>query len=111
VFIDGVLIPAKYLVDGDAIAPVPMRSVTYFHVELDRHDVIIAEGLATESYLDTGDRASFASLRQPDETDADRCWLIREAQAYAELIVIGPLLQAVRSRVERYSSVHHVAAG
>jgi hypothetical protein len=110
VFVDGVLIPARYLVDGDAIAPLPTSSVTYYHIELDRHDVVIAEGLAAESYLDTGDRASFAGLCQPDRTDADRCGLIREAQAYAELIVVGPLLQAVRSRVARYRSIRRVAA-
>jgi len=35
---------------------VPLESVEYWHVELDSHDVILAEGLAAESYLDTGNR-------------------------------------------------------
>ena len=34
--------------------------VTYHHVELDRHAVLLAEGLPAESYLDTGNRALFA---------------------------------------------------
>ena len=34
-------------------------AVTYYHVELPQHAVILAEGLPVESYLDTGDRADF----------------------------------------------------
>ncbi len=33
--------------------------VHYFHVELDRHDILFAEGLPAESYLDTGNRTMF----------------------------------------------------
>ena len=54
--VDGVLVPVRYLVDGTDIAQVPRRSVTYWHVELPRHEVLIAEGVPAESYLDTGDR-------------------------------------------------------
>jgi hypothetical protein len=61
VFVDDVLIPIKHLINGAAIAQVPMREVTYYHVELPRHDVLIAEGLPAESYLDTGNRCTFAN--------------------------------------------------
>ena len=37
------------------------RAVTYYHIELDSHDVLLSEGLTTESYLDTGNRAMFAN--------------------------------------------------
>ena len=54
-FIDGVLIPAKLLVNGGTIVQEIARArIRYFHVELDRHSVVLAENLATESYLDTG---------------------------------------------------------
>jgi hypothetical protein len=33
----------------------------YVHVELDRHDILLAEGLPAESYLDTGNRAAFGT--------------------------------------------------
>jgi len=33
--------------------------VRYFHVELARHALLLAEGVPTESYLDTGNRAIF----------------------------------------------------
>ena len=38
-----------------------MPTVTYYHVELDRHAVLLAEGLPVESYLDTGNRAFFSN--------------------------------------------------
>ena len=31
----------------------------YHHVELERHGILLSEGLSTESYLDTGNRAMF----------------------------------------------------
>ncbi|MDE2576622.1 MAG: Hint domain-containing protein, partial [Rhodospirillales bacterium] len=60
--VDGALIPVHLLVNGATIAREPARGrVTYFHVELESHDILLAEGLAAESYLDTGNRASFAN--------------------------------------------------
>ena len=57
--IEGVLIQSDKLINGASIVQVPLASVEYWHVELDSHDVIFAEGLAAESYLDTGNRAGF----------------------------------------------------
>ncbi len=45
-----VLIAAKHLVDGWDVRVVPRKRVTYFHLMLDRHEVIFAEGAATESF-------------------------------------------------------------
>jgi hypothetical protein len=33
--------------------------VTYHHIELAQHDIVLAEGLAAESFLDTGSRGMF----------------------------------------------------
>jgi len=49
-----ILIPAKKLVNGDTVCVSPCEKVTYVHVLLDRHEVIYAEGAATES-LHPGD--------------------------------------------------------
>jgi hypothetical protein len=66
VVFDGRLIPAKLLVNGASIAPDTIcREMTYFHVELDSHDILLAEGLPAESYLDTGNRAMFENGGQP----------------------------------------------
>jgi antigen 43 len=39
----------------------PCEHASYYHMELDKHDVLTAEGLLAESYLDTGNRANFAN--------------------------------------------------
>jgi len=59
VFVNGVLVPVRLLIDGDSIVQVKRDRVRYFHVELPGHAVILAEGLTVESYLDSGDRADF----------------------------------------------------
>ena len=60
VFVDGVLVAARLLVNHRSIrVESECRAVRYFHVELDAHDVLLADGLPTESYLDTGNRSMF----------------------------------------------------
>jgi hypothetical protein len=61
IYLNGVLIPARALVNGTTVAEIAMKEVTYYHVEFDRHTVIFAEGLAVESFLDTGVNAGFFS--------------------------------------------------
>ena len=59
VYVDGVLIPVRYLLNGATVVQAPVAGVTYWHVELAAHDVLLAEGLPAESYLDTGNRGAF----------------------------------------------------
>jgi hypothetical protein len=56
---DDVLIQAEKLVNGATIVQQPRDHVEIWHVELDDHDIIIAEGALCESYLDTGNRSNF----------------------------------------------------
>jgi hypothetical protein len=56
---DEVLIPAGYLINGATVAQINVDEVTYWHVELDSHDILIANGLPAESYFDCGTRAWF----------------------------------------------------
>ncbi|WP_380055727.1 Hint domain-containing protein [Falsihalocynthiibacter sp. SS001] len=47
-----VLVPAKHLLnDTNILRHAPTEGVTYFHILFDRHEVIYANGLATESFL------------------------------------------------------------
>jgi hypothetical protein len=53
IYIDGVLIPAKYLINGLNItqcAPEGTNIIDYMHIELFAHDVIYAEGATTETF-------------------------------------------------------------
>lgn len=45
-----VLVAAKHLVNGTTITPAARRSVDYIHLLFDRHEIIFAEGIATESF-------------------------------------------------------------
>ncbi len=58
-FLDGQLVAARLLANGATIRQVRVDVVEYWHVELDRHELLLAEGAAAESYLDTGNRSSF----------------------------------------------------
>jgi Hint domain len=64
--IDGVLIPAKHLVNGRSIAfddnAEMSKTLEYFCVELDNHEVIFAEGAAAESFRYTGDQIAWDNL-------------------------------------------------
>jgi Hint domain len=61
VLVRDVLVPVRYLVNGVTIVQTPRPDITYYHVELAQHDVIWAEGLPAESYLDSGDRSNFSN--------------------------------------------------
>ena len=62
VLLDGALVPAKLLENGGSIAQLAgLPLIEYFHVELDRHDVLLAEGAAAESFIDDASRNMFAN--------------------------------------------------
>ncbi len=99
VFMYDALIPIRCVINGATVIQERAAEVTYFHVELPSHDVILAEGLPAESYLDLGNRRAFdngggAVVLHPDF--GAQVW---QREACAELILGGPLLVAVRQRL------------
>ena len=59
-FLDGVLIPASALVNGASIVQLDdVGTVEYVHVELDTHDIILAEGAPAETFVDDESRGMF----------------------------------------------------
>lgn len=63
----GALIPAIRLLNGVTITQaVPAEVIAYYHVELDRHDCVLAEGVWTESFLDNGSRFRFHNAATHD---------------------------------------------
>lgn len=59
VYLDGYLVPAKALLNGRSIIQEKRDRIIYYHVELESHDILLAESLPVESYLDTGHRDFF----------------------------------------------------
>jgi hypothetical protein len=106
VYVDGVLVPAGLLTDDVSILPDrSIRRPEYWHVELDAHDVVLAEGLPVESYLDTGQRDNFTnagpSLKlHPDFRPGRNAWMW-ETRGAAPLVLTGPRLEAVRGQLAR----------
>lgn len=99
IFAEDVLIPAKYLVNGTSVRIVQVDHVEYFHIELSRHDLLIAEGLPTESYLDCGDRLNFENGGPTTRLHADFASLTWESEGCAPLRVAGPEVETVRARL------------
>jgi len=78
---DEVLVAAKHLVGGTDAYIAPCAAVTYIHIMFDRHEVIYAEGFATESFF-AGDAALSA---------VDAC-------AREELFAVFPELRSTASQ-------------
>ena len=64
--VDGVLIPAKHLVNGCSIAfeDDGAETIEYFSVEFHSHQVIFAEGMAAESFRYTGGQLAWDNLAE-----------------------------------------------
>ncbi|WP_086632077.1 Hint domain-containing protein [Commensalibacter intestini] len=59
-FFDGKFTPARMLVNGYSIYyDYSITNYTYYHIETESHAVIWANGMLTESYLDTGNQTQF----------------------------------------------------
>jgi hypothetical protein len=103
IYAEDVLIPVRALVNGSNIVPERVAATTYWHVEVDEHDVILANGLPVESYLNIGHRLSFGGGRVTAFTSGfvSRVW---EAEGCAPLRLTGPQVDAVRRRLEAWSN-------
>jgi hypothetical protein len=80
----------------------------YLHIELDAHDILLAENLPVESYLDTGDRDAFANGGDAIQLHPEfnlarykRNDLTWEALGCAPLVVTGPKLDKIRRSLAR----------
>jgi hypothetical protein len=106
VFVEDVMIPVKFLINGTTIVQTRATRVTYYHLELPRHDVVLAESLPCESYLETGGRSGFENggpaldlypdFAGPDDARVSAIW---RTQAYAPLISDEATLLRVQARL------------
>jgi hypothetical protein len=64
--VTGRCVPAKLLLNSGSITrEFPPAPFHYYHLELARHGILIAEGAEAESYLDTGNRSTFDNADEP----------------------------------------------
>jgi hypothetical protein len=109
-FIDGSLVLARLLLNGGSIVrEANARAVHYFHVELDAHDILFADGMPAESYLDTGNRSMFENAGLPlvlhPDLSGQQC---REVASCAPFLSSVEALRSLWHRVaERAESIGH----
>ncbi|ATJ90512.1 hypothetical protein HK16_10480 [Acetobacter senegalensis] len=99
-FIDGKMVPARMLVNGATIFY--DRSITdydYYHIETAEHSVLIVDGMLTESYLDTGNRAAFVSNGNVVSLGRAKSWAEDAAAPLAvSREVVEPIFTALARR-------------
>ncbi|OYV25072.1 MAG: hypothetical protein B7X08_07075 [Acidocella sp. 20-63-7] len=99
-FLDGVLVPAKELINWTSIRQdTSVVTVTYYHIELARHDIIFAEAAPAESYLDTGHRAIFDNAQTSVIAHPSLMQQRRESESCAPLCLFGPTLDSIRQKL------------
>jgi hypothetical protein len=91
-FIDGVLIPAEELVNHRSILwDDRAQEVSIYHVELETHDVVIADGAPAESYRDDGNRWLFRN--------ANSGWHLPPQTPCAPVLSDGAVVDAIWQRL------------
>ena len=98
--LDGVLVAAKDLVNGMTIARERSADqVDYVHLELEQHDAVLAEGAASETFVDDGSRAMFHNLAETAAPSAPA-----SVAFCAPRVDSGHELDAIRRRLEDVAS-------
>ncbi|MBS1063794.1 tail fiber protein [Gluconobacter wancherniae] len=102
-FLDGRFVPVRMLVNGRSIFfDRSIASYDYYHVETEDHSVIMADGVLTESYLDTGNRLAFdqngpvVSIRQ----SRNLTWDDAAAPLDVSRHFVEPLFRSFQSRAD-----------
>jgi len=91
-YIDDALIPVEFLVNHRSIEwDDRAQEVKLFHIELETHDVLIANGAPAESYRDDGNRWLFRN--------ANDGWGLPPQEPYAPILTGGAVVDAAWRRL------------
>ena len=91
-FLDGVLIPVEFLVNHRSIRwDDRAQEVLLYHIELETHDVLLANGAPAESYRDDGNRWLFRN--------ANTGWHLPPKPPCASVLTDGDVVDAVWRRL------------
>ncbi len=95
-FLDGLLIPARSLLNGTTIIRDRVERVDYYHVELDSHDILLAEGAPSESFVDDDSRGMVHNANEFAELYPHASW---PGRFCAPRVEHGAELEAIRKRL------------
>ncbi len=91
-YLGGVMIPAEFLVNHRSILwDDAAQEVTVFHLELEQHDVLLANGAPAETYRDDGNRWLFRN--------ANAGWHLPAKPPCAAVLTGGPIVDDVWHRL------------
>lgn len=94
-----VLVPIMCLINGTSVARIRTDQIDYWHVELEQHDILLAEGLPAESFLDLGCRSWFEAEAADALNDPD--FIVPGLDARCRPVVVeGTIVEAERKRLD-----------
>ena len=109
-YIDGLLVPAIELVNGISILrQTNVQQVDYVHLEFDTHDVVIAEGAPSESFVDDDSRRMFHNAAEYRALYPDAAWT--EACYFAPRLSHGFELEAIRTQINARATSQLISRG
>jgi hypothetical protein len=112
---DGALVPALSLVNGLTITQdFDVQRFEYYHVELEKFDILLAEGAAAESYLEVGsNRNSFQNARtvtaHPDFGPAPKNVMLAQYVQKITREIIEPIRRNLFKRAEILTGARRTA--
>jgi hypothetical protein len=100
-FVDGKLVRAGDLVNGTTITQeTHVNEVSYYHVELDQFDVVMAHGVYSESYADGGNRDFFQNVEVTSLRPEDKIRRRASRPGFDHLVLRqGKELVAIQDRI------------
>jgi hypothetical protein len=91
-YLDNVLIPVEFLVNHRSIVwDDHAQEIELYHIELEAHDVLLANGAPAESYRDDGNRWLFRNRNTG--------WGLPRKEPCAPVLIGGPVVDAVWRRL------------
>lgn len=91
-YIDDVLVPVEFLVNHRSIHwDDRAQEVSVFHIELETHDILVANGALAESYRDDGNRWLFEN--------ANEGWSLPPKKPCAPVLTGGPVIDKIWRRL------------
>jgi len=112
-FFDEQFVPARMLVNGRSIFfDKSITSYDYYHIETETHSVIMADGMLTESYLDTGNRRAFSQKGNVVSiaSNSNLTWNDAAAPLMVSREAVEPLFRKIENRVNKADFAIHTEA-